>query len=131
MESFPLLPQHLVMFESELRAMVDDAATWNGSETGGDLFGYFTRCGRPVVQFATPPGPNAKHAVAQFAQDLEYFELVSRRLMAEFGLQYLGDWHSHHRLRLDPPSTDDVERIAGFAKRNRFQTMAEVIITYD
>jgi len=121
--------QYLAIFESELRFIADNAAAWNGSETGGDLVGYFTHQGRAVVQLATPPGPGARHEVTHFAQDFDYFNRVMGWLMEEFGLQYLGDWHSHHSLGLDHPSGGDKARIRSVALKNGYPTMQEIIVT--
>lgn len=76
-------------------------------ETGGQLFGYWTASGAPVVVYAIGPGPKANHQVAFFNQDLDYLEQVGNILVSKFGLMHIGEWHSHHQLGLDRPSGHD------------------------
>lgn len=76
-------------------------------ETGGQLFGYWTASGTPVVAYALGPGPKANHQVAFFNQDVEYLERVGKALVSRFGLMHIGEWHSHHQLGLDSPSGHD------------------------
>lgn len=76
-------------------------------ETGGQLFGYWTASGTPVVAYALGPGPKANHQVAFFNQDVEYLERVGKALVSRFGLMHIGEWHSHHQLGLDCPSGHD------------------------
>lgn len=76
-------------------------------ETGGDLFGFWTYSGFPVIQYVIGPGPKSNHQVAFFNQDIEYLDTVGRALRKKFGLQHIGEWHSHHRLGLAHPSGHD------------------------
>lgn len=76
-------------------------------ETGGQLFGYWTASGTPVVAYALGPGPRANHQVPFFNQDVEYLESVGKALISRFGLMHIGEWHSHHQLGLDCPSGHD------------------------
>ncbi len=46
-------------------------------ETGGQLFGFWTGKGIPVVLFAIGPGPRANHQVTFFNQDVQYLVSVS------------------------------------------------------
>lgn len=76
-------------------------------ETGGQLFGYWTASGAPVVMYAIGPGPKANHQIAFFNQDVEYLKAVGQVLISKFGLMHIGEWHSHHQLGLDRPSGHD------------------------
>lgn len=76
-------------------------------ETGGELFGFWTASGTPVVLYAIGPGPRANHQPAFFNQDLDYLRAVGDRLIRTYGLQHIGEWHSHHRLGLAKPSGHD------------------------
>ncbi len=122
---------HLVIFESELRFITSNAAEWAGLETGGELYGLWSHAARPVVLLATGPGTDATHQSAHFAQDIEYFRKTNELLNESFGIQFLGDWHSHHFLGLDHPSGGDAAHIASIASRNDLPRMAEMILTCD
>lgn len=78
-------------------------------ETGGELFGFWTATGIPVVLFAIGPGPNANHQATFFNQDVDYLVRVGRGLIRRFGLQHIGEWHSHHQLGLAEPSAHDAQ----------------------
>ena len=88
-------------------------------ETGGELFGFWTAGGIPVVLFAIGPGPNANHQTAFFNQDIGYLERVGRRLFAKYGLLHIGEWHSHHQLGLAQPSAHDATTMATSIANNR------------
>ena len=120
---------HLVIFESELQFITSNAAEWAGLETGGELYGLWSHAIRPVVLLATGPGTNATHQSAHFAQDIDYFRRANELLSEELGIQFLGDWHSHHFLGLDHPSGGDSAHIASIASRNDLLRMAEMILT--
>ena len=76
-------------------------------ETGGQLFGYWTAEGVPVVLYVIGPGPHANHQSAFFNQDVDYLTRVGRPIVELFGLQHIGEWHSHHQLGLAQPSAHD------------------------
>lgn len=76
-------------------------------ETGGQLFGFYTMKGTPVVCYALGPGPNANHQITFFNQDIPYLQYNGTILAKEFALQHIGEWHSHHCLGLDTPSSHD------------------------
>ncbi len=92
-------------------------------ETGGQLFGYWTDDGTPVVLYAIGPGPQANHQIAFFNQDIAYLETVGNQLTRTYGLQHIGEWHSHHGLGLSRPSGHDAKSMADGimdSGRNRF-----------
>lgn len=86
-------------------------------ETGGQLFGFWTGNGVPVVLFAIGPGPRANHQVAFFNQDVNYLLSVGRILVRKYGLQHIGEWHSHHQLGLARPSGHDATTMVNNIKR--------------
>jgi hypothetical protein len=81
------------------------------SETGGDLFGFWTYSGFPVVQYVLGPGPKARRSQTAFFQDREYLILEGNRLQKAHGFQHIGEWHSHHVLGLAEPSGGDCATI--------------------
>ncbi len=87
-------------------------------ETGGELFGFWTASGVPVVLYAIGPGPRANHEVAFFNQDLAYLTRVGNRLISAYGLQHIGEWHSHHRLGLAKPSGHDAQTMVHSIEAN-------------
>lgn len=76
-------------------------------ETGGQLFGYWTAEGVPVVMYVIGPGPQANHQITFFNQDVNYLVAVGRCLKERYGLHHIGEWHSHHHLGLAKPSGHD------------------------
>lgn len=119
---------HIIMWESELRAIAAEASAWS-IETGGDLFGRWQDI--PTVLLATKAGPNAQRNNAHFRLDVEYLRQLSETLASDWSLRYFGDWHSHHRLGLSAPSSGDRKRIYGLGARNQFAAMAEIIVTLE
>lgn len=81
-------------------------------ETGGQLFGYWTFDGKPVVLYVLGPGPKAGHYSSFFMQDIDYLRKCARILKNNYGLDHVGEWHSHHQLGLDHPSGHDARNIS-------------------
>ena len=117
----------IAIYESELQAIGLESVSWD-AETGGDLFGLWADV--PIIHLASRVGPNAQRDQAHFRLDVDYLIGLSQVLEADWGLRYFGDWHSHHRLGLETPSTGDQRRIAGVAAKNNFSEMAEFIVTF-
>lgn len=80
-------------------------------ETGGQLFGFLTEQGYPVVCYAIGPGPKANHQVAFFNQDTIYLQSTYNVLNRIYGLRYIGEWHSHHIMGLNRPSGHDCSSV--------------------
>lgn len=97
----------VLIYKSELDYISRCILDYPSIETGGQLFGYWTSEGVPIVLYAIGPGPNANHQSAFFNQDVDYLERVGRILIEQFGLQHMGEWHSHHQLGLARPSGHD------------------------
>ena len=97
-----------IIYQSELDFISRCILDYPDIETGGELFGFWTQMGTPVVLYAVGPGPNAKHHLTSFIQDCEYVDNVEVDLCNITGLQHIGQWHSHHKLSLAHPSGGDV-----------------------
>lgn len=117
----------LAIYESELEAIGLESSSWE-VETGGDLFGIWGDI--PIIYLATKPGPKAIRDNAHFRLDIDYLIKISTELSNEWGMRYFGDWHSHHKLGLDSPSSGDSTRIKRLARKNSFNEMAEFIISF-
>lgn len=81
-------------------------------ETGGQLFGYWTYDGKPVVLFVLGPGRKAGHYNTFFMQDIDYLKSCAKLLKQKYGLDHIGEWHSHHQLGLAHPSCHDAKNIS-------------------
>lgn len=105
----PVIPssRKSVIFKSELDYISRCILDYPDIETGGQLFGYWSEDGVPVVLFAIGPGPKANHQRAFFNQDVDYLLRIGNELNRRFGLEHIGEWHSHHRLGLARPSGHD------------------------
>ena len=106
-----VLQQKALIYQSELNFIEKCIRDYPNIETGGDLFGFWTYSGHPVVQYAIGPGENAKRSVAFFQQDEDYLYNVGTLLNTRHGLQHIGEWHSHHRLGLAHPSSHDTSTV--------------------
>ena len=116
-------PVQAEIYRSELEYVLRCILERPDIETGGELFGFWKDDGTPVVTYAIGPGPKANHEYAFFNQDIDYLSNVGATLTGKFGLEHIGEWHSHHRLGLACPSGHDAATIAhGMAahRRNRF-----------
>lgn len=102
-----------IIYRSELNYLLNCISKYPNIETGGQLFGYWTDKGTPVVLYVIGPGPNANHQVAFFNQDLQYLETMGNDvLVRRYGLHHIGEWHSHHSLGLAHPSGHDANTVA-------------------
>jgi len=126
-----LADSYLTIHESEIRIPAGLSYHAGACETGGDLWGWYTRAGRASIQLITGPGPNAAHESAHYAQDLTFFKDLQQQLSKKFGCQWLGTWHCHHNLGLRAPSTGDVHQVMAVTKRNGLDRWCEFITTFD
>ena len=112
-----------IIYKSELDFVSRCILDYPNIETGGQMFGYWTDDGTPVVLYTIGPGPRANHQITFFNQDLFYLESVGNVLVRKYGLQHIGEWHSHHKLGLAHPSGHDASSMANGlteSKRNHF-----------
>lgn len=97
-----------IIYASELEYIAKCIQDYPNIETGGQLYGAWTASGAPRIIYAIGPGPCANHQGAFFNQDVEYLEAVGAQLK-QYGLQHIGEWHSHHKLGLPHPSGHDAQ----------------------
>ena len=103
---------YAIIYRSELEFVHRCIMDYPNIETGGQMFGYWTDNGIPVVLYAIGPGPQANHEVTFFNQDIPYLQSVGNILIHKYGLQHIGEWHSHHQLGLARPSGHDASTMA-------------------
>lgn len=96
-----------IIYRSELDYVSRCILDCKNIETGGQLFGFWTSAGIPVVLYAIGPGRGANHQETFFNQDLSYLLNVGNFVLEKYGLQHIGEWHSHHQLGLAQPSDHD------------------------
>ncbi|XP_046859917.1 uncharacterized protein LOC124453199 isoform X2 [Xenia sp. Carnegie-2017] len=76
-------------------------------ETGGDLFGLWLNETTAVIQFVVGPGKKSRRDETSFYQDVDYLDKAGTYLTKNHGLCNVGQWHSHHKIRLFKPSQGD------------------------
>ena len=101
--------REVIAYQSELDYLSRCILDYPNIETGGQLFGFYAAKGTPVVCYAIGPGLRADHQTTFFYQDLHYLQTIGEILTREYGLQHIGEWHSHHQLGLDRPSGYDTQ----------------------
>lgn len=107
-----------LIYASELDYIAKCIQDYPNIETGGQLYGAWTASGAPRVIYAIGPGPRANHQSTFFNQDVEYLKTIGTKLK-EYGLQHIGEWHSHHHLGLSHPSGHDTQTMQnGIAQLN-------------
>ena len=97
------------IYRSELDYIAKCVLDYPDIETGGQLFGFWTSQGAPVVLYAIGPGRNANHQPAFFNQDVQYLDSIGNELVERYALQHIGEWHSHHKMGLAAPSAHDAQ----------------------
>lgn len=96
-----------IIYQSELDYLSRCILDYPNIETGGQLFGFWTNQGVPVVLYVIGPGRHANHQPTFFNQDSDYLMTVGNELLNRYGLCHIGEWHSHHQLGLARPSGHD------------------------
>ncbi|MBT3379359.1 MAG: hypothetical protein HN742_26405 [Lentisphaerae bacterium] len=119
------------IFASELQAMCRCASEAGNVETGGEVYGFLTRSGDPVVFLATGPGVGARHGTARFQQDIDHFLEWNKLLYDLFSCEFLGRWHWHHSLGGRLPSPVDHVSAASIIRRNELDRFVELILSED
>lgn len=110
-----------IIYRSEMDYISQCILDYQNIETGGQLFGFVTEYGVPVVCYALGPGRNANHQSTFFNQDTHYLQSVYNEINARYQLQYIGEWHSHHQLGLAKPSGHDAQTIVNGIQRHQFR----------
>ena len=109
-----------IIYRSEIDFISRCILDYPNIETGGQLFGFWTSDGTPVVAYVIGPGTNAQHHQTSFVQDQNYPDIVGRELHRRYRLQHIGEWHSHHQLDLAQPSGGDVNAFVFGLRNPRF-----------
>lgn len=122
---------YLILWQSELEFMADLAFRKGCIETGGEVYGLQTHAGRLVIMYATSPGPNAVHETACFRQDIEFFRENNSLLLNQYGVQYNGNWHSHHVLSIKGPSGGDIRNLCSLASKNKYRRLCQFVLTFE
>lgn len=107
-----------IINRSELDFISNCVLDYPELETGGDLFGFWTKEGYPVVQYVIGPGYKTTRTSTSFYQDIEYLRKCGEFLNGKFGLEHIGGWHSHHKLSLAQPSGGDISTMRKMFKDN-------------
>ncbi len=122
--------EHALIYEGELAMMARFVSDYPDIETGGDLFGFWTHSGSPVIEYVLGPGAGAQHEHAAFYQESSYLLEVGSRLHELHGLQHIGTWHSHHRLELSQPSHGDSLTMQRAVEKHGFHSWLLTICTF-
>jgi hypothetical protein len=109
-----------LIYEGELRVMARFVSDYPDAETGGDLFGFWTHTGSPVVEYVLGPGQTADHEGAEFHQEATFLRSCGATLRDLHGLQHVGTWHSHHHMKLTEPSRGDSNTMQKAVDNNQF-----------
>ena len=99
-------PSAAMVYDSEFQAIQKHVLKYPNLETGGSLYGWYSETGLPIIALATGPGRNAVHESTRFHAD-EQFSMEIGSKIVNYGLQHVGEWHSHHTLGLAQPSGID------------------------
>ena len=100
-----------LIYADEAQRIARFVCEYPNIETGGDLFGYWTHSGAPMVSYAIGPGLGSRHYPTSFYQDAGWLHDLGVRLYDQHGLQHVGEWHSHHRLGVNRPSAGDIRTV--------------------
>ncbi|CAH3114004.1 unnamed protein product [Pocillopora meandrina] len=98
---------HVHMFEEDIQMMKELVKLHPEKETGGNLFGLWNNDEEPVLHVVLGPAIGCTRTEVSFYQSIPYLERVGRLLTERFLLCHIGEWHSHHKLRLSEPSSGD------------------------
>jgi hypothetical protein len=121
----------ILLFESEATRIARYALSSPGVEIGGDLFGFYTPDGSPLIYVASGAGPNSRRGPTHFEQDPEFQVSVFNQLASTLRMFYIGDWHSHHTLGLSSPSGSDDRKLQDLAAKNSWPQLFSLIIQTD
>lgn len=102
----PRVPSAAMIYASELNAIRQYVLEYPNLETGGSLYGWYSETGLPIIALATGPDRNAMHESTRFHADEQYSMEIGQKVV-NYGLQHVGEWHSHHTLGLAQPSGID------------------------
>ena len=98
---------NVYLFEEDQKMMEDLVLRYPDIETGGDLFGLWNTEGDAVLHIVLGPGQGCRRTDVSFYQDIPYLQRNGELLTQNYMLCHIGEWHSHHQLRLSQPSHGD------------------------
>ncbi|HBG25754.1 MAG: hypothetical protein A2Y10_20245 [Planctomycetes bacterium GWF2_41_51] len=124
-------PRYISFYRQDLQFIAAKTNTFNDYEHGFSLFGFSTYGGNMVCMLAVSGAPNAIRSSVHFQDDPEFIMKVSRYLFDNYGIQYIGNAHSHHDLNILHPSGDDRLQIHNVAVKNHIKSLAQIILTYE
>ena len=124
-------PTFMAFFKEDLQFMAGAASSYGNIEHGFSLFGLRTHGDSLACMLAVNAGPNAVRSAVSFHDDHEFIMKVSRFLFGHYGIQYIGNAHSHHDLGLAGPSGNDQRQIHNVSAKNNIRCMGQIIITYE
>lgn len=104
-------PINVHLFENDNNRMKELVLRHPAKETGGNLFGLWTDSGEPVLHVVLGPAIGCTRTEVSFYQSIPYLERVGGIVTKDYQLCHIGEWHSHHRLRLSEPSSGDSSTI--------------------
>ena len=114
----------VVIYAAEALRIARFVREYPSIETGGELFGYWTNSGAPVVSYAVGPGRGSVHRDMSFRQNADWLHGLGTDLYDRHALQHIGAWHSHHQLGLNEPSWLDIRTVVrGIEERSKFLLM--------
>lgn len=119
----------VITFQSEINALGRLTAAWGDLETGGVLYGLWTFGLMLVVFLAIGCGQLAIHRRSYFENEPEFVMQTNTAIWERFGLQHVGDWHSHHHLGIDHPSSGDVHQVQSITTKNYAPRWVGIITT--
>ncbi|MCX6062805.1 MAG: hypothetical protein NTV26_01220 [Caldiserica bacterium] len=119
-----------LIYDGELEIMARFVADYPGIETGGDLFGFWTHTGSPMIEYVLGPGDHADHNDTAFYQESPFLKSAGGILRDLHGLQHVGTWHSHHRLGLTEPSRGDSNTMQRALDKNGFNAWLLTICNF-
>ncbi len=95
------------------RALIErEAGSSPQVETGGILMGYTDPPATIHVTHASGPGPAAHRTPAAFLRDTSFCAAILREHYERFGVDYVGEWHSHVK-PLPEPTIGDIQTLTG------------------
>jgi hypothetical protein len=115
------------IFESELQVICDETLDFPNIETGGNLYGLLSHGGSPIVSLATRPAGRFHRGVTSLELDHQVQQKIEESVWAQYGIQFLGMWHSHHQLGLYEPSEGDRSRTANYAVKAHRKFYVEIL----
>lgn len=118
----------ILLYESEARRIARYARSSPQLEIGGDLLGFYSPSGTPLVFVASGPGAAARRDATHFQQDPQFQVDVFNQLATKFRMFYVGDWHSHHTLGLSQPSGSDDAKLQDLANKNGWPQLFSLIV---